>query len=35
MIFFPGMSHDDEEMRKANQASYLDQAFCLGAELGK
>lgn len=35
MIFFPGMSHENEDIRNANQVTYLDQAFRLGAEIDK
>lgn len=33
MIFFSGMSRWDEEIRKVKMVSYLDQAFCIGADL--
>lgn len=33
MVFFSGMSRQDESIRNGNMVSYLDQAFRLGADL--
>ena len=35
MVFFPGMSHANEDVREANMLTYIDQAFRLGAEIDK